>query len=357
MKKSNAAVKKVLSLVLGLMMVMGLAMPVRVSANDGISVTIEGERVHFQGQQPVVVDGRTLVPVRAVFETLGWAVNWDGATSTAVIIAGDDEMRITIGSNIFTFNDASHTLDVPAQIIGGSTMVPLRLPLERLGYHLDWDSGTSTVRISRTPFGGATTAPPAPVAPPLGDIPAYITIQGQQFSTALTYLRFANPHRIMLTNEDIVQLRYMVNLTHLYLMGDLKHGENHDFSDITPLAGLTNLVRLGLAGCGQLSDISPLAGLTNLEVLDLSVNEISDLSPLAGLTNLESLWLDANPISDVSPLAGLTNLSVLGLYYTQISDVSPLAGLTNLTRLYLVGNPITDRSPLNHLPADITWEW
>ena len=45
-------------------------------AADGISVTINGEQVVFENQQPVIVDGRTLVPVRGVFEALGFEVDW-----------------------------------------------------------------------------------------------------------------------------------------------------------------------------------------------------------------------------------------------------------------------------------------
>ena len=51
-----------------------------------------------------------------------------------------------------------HAFDVPAQTIGGRTMVPLRLVLESVGYYLDWDGGTQTVLISSTPIGAPATA-------------------------------------------------------------------------------------------------------------------------------------------------------------------------------------------------------
>jgi formylglycine-generating enzyme required for sulfatase activity len=75
--------------------------------------------------------------------------------------------------------------------------------------------------------------------------------------------------------------------------------------------------------------------------LDLWSNNISDITPLAGLTNLQWLDLWSNNISDLSPLAGLTNLTRLGLSNNNISDLTPLAGLTNLEWVYLVDNPIT----------------
>ena len=74
--------------------------------------------------------------------------------------------------------------------------------------------------------------------------------------------------------------------------------------------------------------------------LPLTMHKISDLSPLAGLTNLTELYLSYNKISDLAPLAGLTNLSRLELRDNNISDLTPLVGLTNLGMLYLNKNPI-----------------
>ncbi|MCL1842726.1 MAG: copper amine oxidase N-terminal domain-containing protein [Defluviitaleaceae bacterium] len=113
-----------------------------------IGVAINGATVHFADQAPANIDGRTLVPVRGVFEMLGFDVDWDDAARTAIITNASYEMRITIDSATFTTNGVNHTLDVPAQSIGGRTMVPIRLPLESVGLSLDWDDATRTVLIS-----------------------------------------------------------------------------------------------------------------------------------------------------------------------------------------------------------------
>ena len=128
-------------------------------AND-INVTIYGQQVTFGDQQPVIIDGRTLVPVRGVFELMGFEVDWDDANRQAILESEDYIVIITIGSSVFTTNGVEHTFDVPAQTIGGRTMVPIRLVLESVGYYLDWDGGTQTVLISSTPIG----APAIPVA-------------------------------------------------------------------------------------------------------------------------------------------------------------------------------------------------
>ena len=119
--------------------------------------------------------------------------------------------------------------------------------------------------------------------------------------------------------------------------------QNSNVNDLTGLEHATNLTRLDLdseyvEGGGRginsnsVSDLSPLAGLTNLTWLRLRNNSISDISALAGLTNLTWLNLGGNlMISDISVLSDLTNLTSLYLYGNSISDISALASLTNLT--------------------------
>ncbi len=97
----------------------------------------------------------------------------------------------------------------------------------------------------------------------------------------------------------------------------------------------------------QITDLSPLAGLTNLEKLSLYGNRIIDLRPLGRLKKLAHLRLFRNEISDITPLEGLTNLIVLSLNNNKISDVTPLTELTSLMLLGLDENPIpTDQKAM-----------
>jgi len=121
--------------------------PAAVFADD-INVTINGQLVNFSGQAPAIIDGRTLVPIRAVFEGLGFTVDWNAATESATISSDGVIMIITVGSDSFTVNGNTHQLDVPAQVIGGSVLVPLRQPLEALGFDLDWDAASRTIVIA-----------------------------------------------------------------------------------------------------------------------------------------------------------------------------------------------------------------
>ena len=143
-------IKKILTIALVFIMVFTL-MPVAAMANDTITVTIDGQQVTFADQQPTIINGRTLVPVRGVFEALGFYPTWSGSAQTATLTRDDYVIVITIGSATFTNNSIAHELDVPAMMINGRTMLPLRAVLESVGYDLDWIGSTRTVVITTMP--------------------------------------------------------------------------------------------------------------------------------------------------------------------------------------------------------------
>ena len=95
-----------------------------------INIVANGRVVEFIGQYPIIMDGRTLVPVRGVFETLGFEVNWNPDTRQVTLTGADDIVVITVDSATFIANDIVYYLDVPAQIINGRTMLPIRAVLE-----------------------------------------------------------------------------------------------------------------------------------------------------------------------------------------------------------------------------------
>jgi|GEM_PF-58772 len=159
--------RRLVSVAMVVLLVLGMGTLGMSSANAPIVVMIEDQIVAFEDQNPVVVDGRTLVPVRGVFEALGFDVNWNPATSQVTLTGSGDVIVLTIGSDVFTTNGVSNTLDVAAQTIEGRTMLPLRLVLESVGMNLQWDAGTSTVLIS----GGAPGAVVRPLPQPVPQTP------------------------------------------------------------------------------------------------------------------------------------------------------------------------------------------
>lgn len=117
-----------------------------VLAEDGISVEVNGEKVVFD-QPPVIENGRTLVPFRAVLEKMGAEVDWDNDTQTVSCKLGEREVSLVINSDKMTVPEGEITLDVPAKIINSRTMVPVRAVSEGLGAQVDWDNDTRTVVV------------------------------------------------------------------------------------------------------------------------------------------------------------------------------------------------------------------
>lgn len=88
---------------------------------------------------PQIIDGRTMVPLRAIFEALGAEVTWDGETSTAKATKGDTKISITINEKVLYKNDTAVELDVPAMLIDSRTLVPVRAISESLDVLVGWD--------------------------------------------------------------------------------------------------------------------------------------------------------------------------------------------------------------------------
>lgn len=117
---------------------------------DKIRVIIDGEIMVFE-QPPVMKNGSTLVPMRAIFERLGATLKWDAKTQSVAATKGDTSIELTLGSKAAKKNGQVINLDAPGQLVGSHTMVPIRFIGESLGATVKWDSATLTVYITTTP--------------------------------------------------------------------------------------------------------------------------------------------------------------------------------------------------------------
>jgi len=122
-----------------------------------IFVTIGDEPVTFNGAQPKTIMGRIMVPVRGVFEKIGAYVEYDAATHVITAHYNNESIEIKMGNKIANVNGAEILMEVPATIINGNALVPLRFLAESMGAKVDYDFPTNTVKItpSATSFGGA----------------------------------------------------------------------------------------------------------------------------------------------------------------------------------------------------------
>ncbi|SHK19019.1 Copper amine oxidase N-terminal domain-containing protein [Geosporobacter subterraneus DSM 17957] len=96
---------------------------------------------------PVIKDGRTLIPVRALTEAFGATVDWNSETKKVTIIKGDIEIILKIDSKTATVNGEEVTIDAPAEIMNKRTVIPLRFIVEQLGLKINWDEETETIEI------------------------------------------------------------------------------------------------------------------------------------------------------------------------------------------------------------------
>ncbi|KNY29612.1 stalk domain-containing protein [Pseudobacteroides cellulosolvens] len=88
---------------------------------------------------PRIVNGRVLIPVRSIFENLGAKVAWEQSTGTITISKDSTIIKLTVGSNMAFAGTNQVPLDVPATIVSGRTIVPLRFIAENLGLSVSWN--------------------------------------------------------------------------------------------------------------------------------------------------------------------------------------------------------------------------
>ena len=103
-----------------------------VMANGDITVVIDGKQIAFD-VQPQLINDRTMVPLRAIFEALGATVDWDNDTQTVTSTKDGTTISMTINNPTMYVNGTVVTLDSPACLINDRTLVPVRAISEAFG--------------------------------------------------------------------------------------------------------------------------------------------------------------------------------------------------------------------------------
>ncbi|MHB8107507.1 MAG: copper amine oxidase N-terminal domain-containing protein [Candidatus Cryosericum sp.] len=113
------------------------------------SMTVNGvvKAVDAQGTKPVIANGSTMVPIRAIVEALGGTIAWDASARRLDVRLGSRSVMMWIGKVTATVNDSSKTMSTAPAIIGGRTMIPLRFAAESLGCLVGWDQPTKRVTV------------------------------------------------------------------------------------------------------------------------------------------------------------------------------------------------------------------
>ena len=148
-----------------------------VYASPEVRVQIAGRFVDFEGQPPIIQDGRVLVPVRGVFTLMGFEPHWNPATYTATLFDGTTTIILPIGQPTFTVNGVTIRPDVPQQSIAGRILIPLRAVSDAIGgADPEWNAALQIATIHPPPalmervminLGITPPTPtPAPAVPP-----------------------------------------------------------------------------------------------------------------------------------------------------------------------------------------------
>jgi len=98
---------------------------------------------------PFITNGRTMVPLRFISESLGAQVDWNALSRTVTVQGGGNMIILTVGVSTATVNGQVRSLDAPPQIVGGRTFVPLRFINESLGATVNYNSTTRSITITR----------------------------------------------------------------------------------------------------------------------------------------------------------------------------------------------------------------
>ncbi len=124
-----------------------LAAPVARADEAELKVQVNGQLLPLN-PAPFVDNGRTLVPLRPIFEALGATIGWNAETRTVTGVRGAQSVALTVESDQARVDGRAVTLQVPAKIQSGRTFVPVRFVAEALGAEVAYDAESRTVIVA-----------------------------------------------------------------------------------------------------------------------------------------------------------------------------------------------------------------
>lgn len=133
-------------IIIVVLMLFVLSLPGSVLAAGPIDLFINGQEI-TPDVPPSVVQGRVILPARAILEPLGAELAWDSKSRTVTVYKGANKITLIINQKVATVNGIKYTLDAPASIIQGRTFIPLRFVAEAFDSYVEWDGGNRTVKV------------------------------------------------------------------------------------------------------------------------------------------------------------------------------------------------------------------
>ena len=129
-----------------------------------VKIEIDGKAMVPKDMPAVIIDGRTMLPMRQIAQELGCEVNWNEAAKQIYVMRGSDIIVFTVDSKTGYENGKKFTMDVPATIVNDRTMLPVRALADALHLNIKWDDPNRIVSIQ----SGDTVVKDEPKAPESG---------------------------------------------------------------------------------------------------------------------------------------------------------------------------------------------
>ena len=148
--------KKKLSVLLAVLAALFIAASAMAAGND-VSVVVNGDTISFD-VPPMIIDGTTMLPVRMALEPLGATFSWNSMFKIVEIRANGKTINLLIDSSFAIVNGEMKVLTKPAVIIDGRTLIPIRFVAEELGYDVYWNDSTKTVTINGVVYDNSSAA-------------------------------------------------------------------------------------------------------------------------------------------------------------------------------------------------------
>ena len=133
-----------------------------------VKIEIDGKAMAPKDMPAVIIDGRTMLPMRQIAQELGCEVNWNEAAKQIYVMRGSDIIVFTVDSKTGYENGKEFTMDVPATIVNDRTMLPVRALADALHLNIKWDDPNRIVSIQ----SGDTVVKDEPKAPESGQTTA-----------------------------------------------------------------------------------------------------------------------------------------------------------------------------------------
>jgi hypothetical protein len=147
------------------LLAISMIVPNSVAFAAGVTVTLNGAPLKFTLIDPLIINDRAMVPIRETAEFLGMTVDWDQNSGTMTCTTKEgDVVKHTLYQSMITVNGVQRAFDTPSQTVNDRTVMPVRMLAEAIGAKVDWNGTTSTVIIVKdnAPVPATPTTPATP---------------------------------------------------------------------------------------------------------------------------------------------------------------------------------------------------